>query len=198
MVVLYEDVRDSAPPAAPAPEPAPPEPTPRRPDPEARRLWSKEITASADYHQVAIADFEINWPNGVDEDAADEARAVRRHVGWADGYAVMFTPSQWQWEMPVRVEGWSAEPAELGDWQEIVDIDLRIDSGTLTLMAPMGEGHEVEVPAGRYRARICGGGFTGNHMDGDEEGSDRYLIRLWPSSEPGGPRQLRTWSGWAD
>lgn len=53
----------------------------------------------------------------------------------------------------------------------------------------------ADVPAGRYRARISGRGFTEVGHAG-AEGDDSYRMRLWPRSRREDPALRKRWPGW--
>jgi hypothetical protein len=98
----------------------------------------------------------------------------------------------------VRLEIWSAEPSDdRGDWDHEVDADFDAPDGLINFM-PSGTGVldvSADVPAGRYRVRISGRGFTQLGHAG-AEGDDSYRLRLWPRGERKDPTLRKRWPGW--
>jgi len=53
----------------------------------------------------------------------------------------------------------------------------------------------VDVPAGRYRARISGWGFTEVGRTGADR-DDSYRLRLWIRDQQQDPAVRKRWPGW--
>ncbi|MEU3649839.1 hypothetical protein AB0E59_41165 [Lentzea sp. NPDC034063] len=133
-------------------------------------------------------DFEVAYEDGIDSG---------RYVGAAPGMIDLITPGTWNEGVPVRVEVWPAEPdSDTERWQHEVDVDLDVPDGKLVLM-PGGDSSEFaqEIPAGAYRARVSGAGFT-ELADEGSYGDDYYRIRLWPRAAAAEPELRRCWAGW--
>lgn len=95
------------------------------------------------------------------------------------------------------MEVWAAEPsADTDDWSHEVDVDLDVTDGQLIFEASGGGVPiPVELPPGRYRARISGAGYTELGAAG-AEGDDHYRLRLWPRAKDTDPRLRKFWPGW--
>ena len=167
-------------------------------------IFEADLTVRADHGQIYIYSPEgtrdgFGDSENVYLDALDDATQSRRFVGVAGGLVDLMTPGQWNWRTPMRVEVWSLEPpATSEEWDHEVDVDLDIPDGTLIFEASGGGGQvQTEVPAGSYRARVSGRGFTAIGFAG-AEGDDAYRLRLWPRSTDSDPELRRSWPGWAD
>ena len=127
--------------------------------------------------------------------AQEDAWSSGRHVGVSGGLVDLMSPIQYSPHAPMRVERWAAEPpADLDDWDHVVDVDLDVASGLH--FEPSGGGGEpvsCDFPAGSYRARLAGRGY--DHTD--VEGLDSYRVQLWQRQEDSTPSVHKTWSGWA-
>lgn len=159
---------------------------------------AQDLIVTADYGQILI--FSLA---GEDEDERPEAPALRdawqsgRFVGVRPGFLDLLTPGQCNWHTPFRLEIWSAEPPDdRGGWDHEVDADFDVPDGRVGFM-PSGGGIAVwaDIPAGRYRARISGRGFTALGNAG-ANGDDSYRLRLWPGGERQNPVLRKRWPGW--
>lgn len=166
-------------------------------------IFVSDLTVRADHGQIYIYSptvIQEAWDlsDNLYLDALADGTDSERFVGVAGGIIDLMTPGQWNWETPMLIEVWEAEPpATDGDWDHEVDVDLDIPDGTLVFEASGGTGEvTTEVPAGRYRARVSGRGFT-TLGAGGAEGDDSYRLRLWPRSTDGEPELRRSWPGWA-
>ncbi|MCK2238230.1 MULTISPECIES: hypothetical protein [unclassified Crossiella] len=128
--------------------------------------------------------------------ALDDARQSGRFVGVADALIDLVTPVQWNFHAPMRIEIWSLEPPADDDaWDQVVDVDLDVPNGRLWFEGSGGrEPIPCDVPAGTYRARVSGRGYT-EAADG-AEGLDSYRLRLWPRGDETSPALRRGWPGW--
>jgi len=172
---------------------------------ETSATFARELTVRADHGQIYI--YSLAATNNDDAwetsenvylDALEDATSSRRFVGVAGGLVDLMTPGQWNWETPMRVEVWNGEPAADAGWDHEVDVDLDIPDGQLHFDASGGSGSvRVEVPAGMYRARVAGRGFTALGVSGDNA-TDEYRLRLWPRTVDSDPKLRIAWPGWAD
>jgi hypothetical protein len=108
------------------------------------------------------------------------------------------TPVQFNYDAPLRVEAWDAEPpADTDNWDHVVDIDLDAPTGHLMFResGPAEDPERCDVPPGLYRARIAGRGWDVTNMQGG--GLDDYRVQLWPRSGDAEPVLLKAWPGWA-
>jgi hypothetical protein len=80
-------------------------------------------------------------------------------------------------EVPVRIELLPAAPAVLAD-HDVVEASFS-PRGQVTLMAWQGNGWDLTLPPGDYRAR-----WSGKDLDAGREaaGRDSYLLQLWPAA----------------
>jgi hypothetical protein len=129
--------------------------------------------------------------------ALDEAQTSGRQVGVSGCFVDLLTPGQWNFETPMRLEIWSAEPPDdRSEWQHQVDLDLPMPSGELCFEASGGSAPEcTRVPVGDYRARVSGRGFTKLGYDG-ADGTDRYRLQLWRAPRASPPELRKRWPGW--
>jgi len=155
---------------------------------------------AADYGQLYIYSSAMRLSDELDNpllDALADGTDSGRFVGVAPGLIDVMTPGQWNFETPVRLEVWSAEPAADPDaWDHEVDVDLDVPDGTLAL-EPSGGGQGIvtDVPPGSYRVRVSGRGFTALGFEG-AEGDDSYRLQLWPATGPEPPVLRKRWQGW--
>jgi hypothetical protein len=162
--------------------------------------FAADLHVSADYGQIYIYSDAAVIEDDEDNlflDALDDAVDSQRFVGTAGGIIDLMTPGQWNFETPMRVEVWAAEPsADTDNWSHEVDVDLDIPDGQLIFQASGGGTPlPVELPAGRYRARISGAGYTAlGHAGAD--GDDHYRLRLWTRANDTHPKLRKFWPGW--
>jgi hypothetical protein len=167
-------------------------------------LSVQDLIVAADYGQIYIFSYA-----GEDEDedvdvngghlgaALNDATQSGRFVGVQPGFIDLLTPGQWNFHTPLRVEIWSAEPPDdRGDWDHEVDADFDVPDGRINFMFPTGTlNASADIPAGRYRARISGRGFTELGAAG-ADGDDSYRLRLWPRGQREDPALRKRWPGW--
>jgi ribosomal protein S13 len=188
-----------------APPPGPPPPTmpPASLTADPEMISAQDLIVPADYHQIYIHSYE-----GEEEDedgyghtghvrgASKDARESGRFVGVRPGFIDMLTPGQYNMETPMRLEIWSAEPPDdRDDWDHEVDADFDVPDGQIGFFAPACSATTADVPAGRYRVRISGRGFTELGNAGSN-GDDSYRLRLWPRGEQQDPALRKRWPGW--
>jgi hypothetical protein len=164
----------------------------------------RELYVASDYGQIYIYDPETQqdeWADVYDEEssaifrAMDDASESRRFVGYAKGMVDVLTPSQYNWQAPMRVEVSDARPRlDTDEWDHVVEVPLPVPSGTLCFEASGGsEPIETQIPAGTYRARLSGRGFVAGI--GEIEGRESYRLQLWPAEEAD-PALIKYWSGY--
>jgi hypothetical protein len=162
--------------------------------------WVRELEFAYDYSQVYLYDREPEWSDDASEyEAALEAAiAARSSVGVAAHVVDVQMPAQYNFEAPLRIEGWPAEPpCDLDEWDHAVEFPLELPSGELMLEAAGGTGETtVELPAGSYRARWSGRGFDVAADRDVEEMPDEYRLQLWPEDGPEEPTELKRWPGY--
>lgn len=158
-----------------------------------------DLDVEINYGQVYIYG-EAPWADDPNNNAVlralDDARQSGRFVGIADGLVDLVSPIQWNFHAPMRVEVWSFEPpADDGDWDQVVDVDLDVPDGRLWFEGSGGRDPiPCEVPPGAYRVRVSGRGYT-EVADG-AEGLDSYRLRLWPRGGDKAPESRKVWDGW--
>lgn len=170
-------------------------------DPE--MISARDLIVPADYGQIYVSS-----PGGEDEDedgyghtghlrgAFSDATESGRFVGVRPGFIDLLTPGQYNMQTPMRLEIWSAEPPDdSGDWDHEVDADFDVPDGRIVFYAPACSTTWADVPAGSYRARISGRGFTELGHAG-ANGDDSYRLRLWPRGEREDPALRKRWPGW--
>jgi hypothetical protein len=159
-----------------------------------------DLAIEINYGQVYIYST-APWANDPENNAAmralDDARQSGRFVGTADGLVDLVTPVQSNFNAPMRVEIWPAEPAsDDDDWDHVVDVDLDATTGWLLFEGSGGRNPIIcDVPTGTYRARLSGRGYTAAVVD-RAEGMDSYRLRLWPRGEDRPPTLRKSWPGW--
>jgi hypothetical protein len=162
----------------------------------------RDLVVAADHGQIYIFSIAMRDPEIDDNpylDALADATDSGRFVGVIPGLIDLMTPGQWNFDTPLRLEVWTAEPAaDTHAWDHEVDVDLDIPDGNLYFEAS-GGGPEssTEVPPGNYRVRVSGKGFTEIGFGG-AEGDDSYRLRLWPAGSPQEPVLRKGWPGWDD
>jgi len=185
MEALYERVQG---------RPLPAGSRPRRPAPAPDRhagppslLWQRELGVASDYGQIYIYDratvFE-EVENPLQEALAD-AHESGRYVGVADGLVDLVTPGLERRHRHAHrglVERAARRPRRLAA------PGGRRPAAALGGDRVRGLGRrrhfdEATVPAGNYRARISGRGFTQAGLAGAES----YRIQLWPAEAPEAP-----------
>jgi hypothetical protein len=162
---------------------------------EPRLLDAQDLIVAADYGQLYIYSA-LDEPE-VYLAALEDARGSGRYVGVLPGFLDLMTPGQYNFQTPLRLEVWSADPPEdLEQWDHEVDADLDIPAGRIFFEASGGgPSSSADVPAGAYRVRISGRGFTERGSAG-AEGTDSYRLRLWPRGRHTDPVLRKCWPGW--
>jgi hypothetical protein len=177
---------------------------------DSRLISAQDLTVAADSGQMYISaswsddddwgeddsgeEEERELPGGEFEAALNDATESRRFVGVLRGLIDLMIPGQWNNELPMRLEIWSAEPpGDLGEWDHEVDADFNVAAGPIYFEAS-GGGPVItaEVPPGTYRVRISGRGLTDTWPHGDES----YRLRLWPRDQDQAPELRKSWPGW--
>lgn len=172
---------------------------------DAQIVSAQDLTVDADYGQILLCSlgWDTDAVDGVDEvyegqqgvEALHEAWASERFVGVVPGFITVLTPGQWNAQTPLRLEVWSSEPSDDRDgWDHEVDADFRAPVGTITIGWP-GNLTQARVPAGRYRVRISGRGYTKLGAAG-ANGDDSYRLRFWPQDHASVPVLRKRWPGW--
>jgi hypothetical protein len=161
----------------------------------------QQLTVEADYSQIYVYDANESVEDAgiqTEDDnsllrALDDAYESRRFVGYDRGLLDIITPSQYNPQVPIRLEiHESVPPLDLADWDHVADVPLPVPSGTIAFQAS-GGGRliEAEIPPGIYRARVSGRGFRTDAFEGEES----FRLQLWP--EPNSePKLLKYWSGY--
>ncbi|MBP2334017.1 hypothetical protein JOF41_000195 [Saccharothrix coeruleofusca] len=128
--------------------------------------------------------------------ALDDAQNSGRYVGVSSGLVDLVVPTHWNFNAPMRVEVWTAEPPPDDDnWDNVVDVDLDITDDTLHFQGSGGRPPiPCAVPSGAYRARIAGRGY--DQLRADVEGMDDYRLQLWPRESEASPTLRKSWPGW--
>jgi hypothetical protein len=159
------------------------------------------LTFGYDYHQLFLYDASRPWRPDAGEyvDVVDAAQASGLTVATLDGVAGVLMPRQENFAAALELRVAPSEPERTADADHVVEFDLPLPSGRLTLEGSGGSGLvEAAVPAGRYRARLSGSGFDGAAAwrYGDaERPPDRYLLELWPSEVELPPAEPVRWPG---
>lgn len=128
--------------------------------------------------------------------ALDDAYQSKRYVGLSTGLVDVLTPSEWNFNAPMQVETWEAEPPnDFGNWDHVVDVDLDVPDGKLMFEGSGGRPPiPCDVPPGWYRARVAGRGY--DLTKEGVEGMDAYRLQLWPRNTDESPTLHKRWSGW--
>ena len=129
--------------------------------------------------------------------ALDDAQNSGRYVGLSSGLVDLVVPTKWNFNAPMRVETWTAEPeADDDSWDNVVDVDLDVTDDTLNFQGSGGRPPiPCEVPSGAYRARIAGRGY--DQLRADVEGMDTYRLQFWPRASNSPPTLRKSWAGWS-
>jgi hypothetical protein len=162
----------------------------------------RELTIASDYGQIYVGDYG-GWDETLpqtEEDnslqrSLDDAYESRRFVGYDGGILNILTPSQYNFEAPLRLEVFDASPPLDTDyWDHVAEAPLRVLSGKLVFEASGGgTPHETTVPPAVYRARVSGRDFIAGV--GEIEGRESWRIQLWPADEAP-PTLVKYWDGW--
>ncbi|WP_338665817.1 hypothetical protein VQH23_11685 [Pararoseomonas sp. SCSIO 73927] len=143
----------------------------------------------ADYFQVYLRD---EAHPDLPDDYTDEAIAHRLLAG---PHAVILHTAR-NMTVPIRVEWHGGRPTVDHDaYQHIVEARFDCPSGQLVLAGLTDYGPSAPrfpVRAGPLGVRAGFSGLDTLSADG-LEGSDRYVVQLWPGPEPDGVRVLKSW-----
>ncbi|WP_150130078.1 hypothetical protein [Sinorhizobium sp. RAC02] len=145
----------------------------------------------ADYFQIYLRD---EAHPGLPDDYSDEVIARRLMVG---PYAVILHTAR-NMTVPVRVEWHDQRPTfDLDAYQHVVEACFDCPSGQLVL-AGMTDyeptAPRLSVKAGPLGVRASLSGLDTLSEDG-LVGDDRYVVQLWPGTEPEAVRVLKAWPG---
>ena len=160
------------------------------------------LTFSYDYGQLYLYDSELERePDGNEYlDALDAANETGLSVGARSGVVDALMPRQENFAATMAVSVLDAPQPEPEDADHIIEFDLQLDSGRLVLEGSGGSGEaHVELPAGRYRARLAGYDFAAaaswSYNDPGNP-SDTYALSLWPATECRPAEERRRWPGY--
>ena len=170
-------------------------------------VLAQDLTVESDFGQFYLFDDGAavdagsqGFHDSPELQSLDDAVESGRFVGRSGAsYLNVLTPGQWNFRLPLRVEVHDDEPpADLDAWQHVVDVDFDLPTGRMVVAASGGGArHVTTLPAGTYRARVAGRGFTELGAAG-AEGDDVWRLQLWPRTADGEPHLLRRWGGWDD
>jgi hypothetical protein len=159
--------------------------------PGAELSSSEELVVSLDYSQ-----FYLHTAEEDPDLAVDLLGDAQNGDGIAQqgGLVVVESPHQNNFEMPLRVEVWTAPPEDdLDEWQEAFEVHLDVGDDGLNYESPTLDITPLPVPPGSYHAIITGRGFVGHGWwPGSTTPGDAWRVRLWPSRGPDQPARLRT------
>lgn len=145
----------------------------------------------ADYFQIYLRD---EAHPDLPDDYTDEA-IVRRLL--AGPHAVILHAAR-NMTVPIRVEWHDQRPAlDLDAHQHVVEARFACPSGQLVLAGLTDydpTAPRLSVKAGPLGVRVSLSGLDTLSEDGIE-GDDRYVVQLWPGTEPEGVRVLKAWPG---
>lgn len=166
---------------------------------------AQDLVVASDYGQIYVwshasdyfSDAEIRDGDPPEIRALEDATASGRFVGAVNGLIDLMTPGQYNFETPMRLEIWSAQPPDDRDgWDHEVDVDFDVPDGAIWFEASGGgENFDAEIPAGSYRVRVSGRGLTEASLTLGE-GGDSYRLRLWPRDKDEPPVLRKRWPGW--
>jgi hypothetical protein len=160
---------------------------------DAQLLEAHDLIMALDYGQFSIAtayDDDVNPVAVLDRALADDGIAQEGPL------ATLLSPHQNNFEMPLRVEVWSAEPPDdATEWPEAFELHLEVGEEGVYVDSPTLGGHRVPVPPGSFRALVTGRGFVARGWPGSTTPGDAWRIRLWPADVAVSPRRLRAWTG---
>jgi len=143
-------------------------------------MQRENITIFADYNQFYLWDKKIR-PDAPD-DYTDADVENRIKIG---PHVVVVQPER-NVEVPVAVETHDGEPGfNREDWDHIAEASLHLPSGELEVHeCTGGPVAHFKLEPGWYRVRSFHAGLS-TIRDNGLEGSDHYLVVLWPAPAAG-------------
>jgi len=133
----------------------------------------------ADYFQFYIQDEDSEGINGESWPEAASNRMLAVEKG-AIGVGTVRNM-----HVPVTIEILRSEPnKDIADWDHVVECSIDLPSGRLVAAGCTDyfpDAARIEMPSGKYRARVSFGSLTSLSEDG-LEGDDHYRVQLWPGS----------------
>lgn len=157
--------------------------------PGAAMSSSEDLVVALDYGQFYLHTSEEDPELAVD--LLGEAQGAAG-IAQQGGLVVIESPHQNNFEMPLRVEVWTAQPGDnLDDWEDAFEVHLVVGHDGLMYESPTLDMTPLPVPLGSYYAIITGRGFVGHGWPGSTTPGDSWRIRVWPSDGPSNPARLR-------
>jgi hypothetical protein len=159
-------------------------------------------TFQYDYSQLYIYDSTREWSPQRTEylEALDDANQAGLSVGARHGVVDVLMPRQENFTASLLIRVLSSSPPVRADADHIVDFDLLLPSGRVTLEGSGGAGvFEVTLAPDSYRARLTGERFDdAAAWSYDDPGPppDSYTLELWPCAERRPPSELKRWPGY--
>jgi len=122
-------------------------------------------------------------------------QASSEGIAERDGFIVVSSPHQNNFDMRLRVEVWPERPPfDLDDWQEAFAASLQVGPTGLTYDSPTLTPQPVRAPTGHYRLLIVGRGFVARGWPGSTTPGDEWRLQMWPDETTTPARRLRTWT----
>lgn len=121
--------------------------------------------------------------------------SMQRGIGVCPNFAAIFCARQFG-SMDVQLEVCDAKPiVQLDYWNHVVECSISFDADRLyvTSWDEYGPKLEAKITPGIYRLRMCGKNL--DEASNPPEGSDTYLIQIWPEKELA-PVTLKQWAGY--
>ncbi|MFN2460304.1 MAG: hypothetical protein ABR591_06425 [Candidatus Velthaea sp.] len=162
-----------------------------------------ETTFVYDFGQVYLYDAAAPLSENADEyvDALDAANASSMSVGIAGPLVDILMPRRENFAAPLSVVVTGGpRPDDFDSWDHVVEFDLDVTSGRLTLEASGGSGiRELALPPERYRARfegkMLGAAASWNYGDAASP-PDAYRLELWPRTDSTPATEIKRWAGY--